>query len=346
MIASEAEESGCFEEEKRVSLPAIFRRLWGGAWRTRTGAVSAQPALALCATAVVATLSLALPGDACAQVSPSGEPASANVDAAQVSQAAGSGSSTKPSPAESEAPKYVDQLIDPGLEGADDGLSLEEREEGVQPLGRRYYAAEARRFERSYPGSRYAESGLVLQHRRETQDYGQLSLDVQGRDARETGAIPVYGDANSGGQFQFNQFRFPLTSGLFMDNSVGAVRLGPNPLIGNSYRVQLPSVVASGVQSVTYRDEREVRVYSGRIGRQTGAYTQVFERTEGDVLGLGYLEALAPGWSAGVQLVDFKNSSVFTDNRSVALAAQYEEALSVAANRRRTGSIKVLLDPS
>lgn len=294
--------------------------------------IGAPPALALYAASVFAAAAIALPGGARAQDAQAPEQASltqalsGRSDIAQATTPpADGGDSAKRANGKSEPPKYVDQLIDPSLEGADDGLSLEEREEGAQPLGRRFTAAEARRFQRSYPGSNYTENGLVLQHRRETQDFGQLSLDVQGRDARETGAFPLYGGTKGGGQFQLQQFRFPLTSSLFMNNAVGAVRLGPNPLLGNSYRVQLPSVVASGAQSVTYRDEREFRVYSGRVGRLTGAYTQAFEQTEGEVLGLGYLQQLAPRWSAGIQLVDFRDSSKFTDNRSAAFAAQYDD---------------------
>jgi len=221
--------------------------------------------------------------------------------------------------------KYVDKLIDESLAGEDDGLSLEEREEGAQPLGRRYSAAEARYFRRDATDSRYSERGLLLQHRRETLNYGELSLDIQARDSQETGAVPVYAANDSGAQIQFQQYRFPVTSNLFMDNSAGVVRLGPNALVGSSYRVQLPSVLASGVQSVTYRDENEVRVYSGRVGRLTGSATQVFEKSEGDVLGLGVKQALAPGWSAGAQVVDFKDGLVVADHRSVAFAVQYED---------------------
>jgi hypothetical protein len=223
-------------------------------------------------------------------------------------------------------PKYVDKLIDETLEGEDDGFSLEERERGVEPLGRRLYAAEARRFQRSGTDSRFTENGLVLQHRRETLDYGDLSLEVQARDASESGPLPVYGGSTSGTQFQFQQFRHPLTSNLYMDNAVGAIRLGSNPLIGSSYRVQLPSVLASGVQSVTYRDETELRVYSGRVGRLVGSSTQAFERTDGEILGLGYKQSFAPGWSAGAQVVDYTNGVLVSDHRSVAFAAQFEDS--------------------
>ncbi len=123
------------------------------------------------------------------------------------------------------APKYVDKLIDESLEGDDDGRSLEEREQGPQPLGRRLYAFEARRFERRSADSRYGENGMLLQHRRETLDYGDLSLDVLARESRDSGpAAGVYGASQSGAQVQFHQFRHPLTSNLLMDNSAGVVQ--------------------------------------------------------------------------------------------------------------------------
>jgi len=331
------EESGCFEEEKQVSSLAILRRPQG-ALRGEPGRAFGSPSrcIALCAGAVLATLACALPAVARAQTAPAPEapgaapsvtPVEAEATTGQTQTSATPGSSAPTKPASNAAPeeKYVDKLIDESLEGEDDGLSLEEREEGAQPLGRRYSAAEARYFRRDATGSRYTESGIVLQHRRETLDYGELSFEIQGRDAQESGPNPVYGATDSRAQFQFQQYRFPLTSGLFMDNSAGVVRLGPNALVGSSYRVQLPSVIASGVQSVTYRGEREMRVYSGRVGRLTGSATQVFEKSEGEVLGLGYKQALAPGWSAGVQVVDFKDSVLVPDHRSVAFAAQYED---------------------
>jgi len=254
-------------------------------------------------------------------------PVETNVTTGRIPVSSTPESSARTKSASKTAPetKYVDKLIDESLEGEDDGLSLEEREEGAQPLGRRYSAAEARYFHRDATGSRYTERGLVLQHRRETLDYGELSFEVQARDAQESGPMPVYGATDSRTQFKFEQYRFPLTSGLLMDNSAGVVRLGPNALIGSSYRVQLPSVIASGVQSVTYRDEHELRVYSGRVGRLAGSATQVFEKSEGEVTGLGYKQALAPGWSAGAQVVEFKNGVLVPEHRSVAYAAQYED---------------------
>jgi hypothetical protein len=228
-----------------------------------------------------------------------------------------------PTPA---APKYVDKLIDESLEGEDDGRSLEEREQGPQPLGRRLYAFEARRFERRSADSRYGENGVLLQHRRETLDYGDLSLDVLARESRDSGpAAGVYGSSQSGAQVQFHQFRHPLTSNLLMDNSAGVVRLGPNPLLGSSYRVQLPSSLASGAQSIVYRDQHEFRIFSGRIGRLEGAVTQSFEETSGEVSGVGYKQAFSPRWSAGVQLIDFKGNTALPEHRSAALAARFED---------------------
>jgi hypothetical protein len=304
----------------------ILQRPRGLRHEERGLAVSPASASAERAAAILAALMLGFAGAAGAQSAPEPEiRAGGSAESAQASQAAGSGSSVKrPSPASAKA-KYVDQLIDESLEGEDDGLSLEEREGGAEPLGRRLYAAEARHFQRRSADSRFSENGLLLQHRRETLDYGELSLDVQGRNAHESNGALVYGGSGSGAQFQFRQFRHPLTSNFLMDNSVGAVRLGPNSLIGSSYRVQLPSTLANGVQSVTYRDEREFRVYSGRVGRLVGSATHDFEETSGEVLGLGYKQAIARGWSVGTQVIDFKNGGLTPEHRSIALALRFED---------------------
>jgi hypothetical protein len=220
---------------------------------------------------------------------------------------------------------YVDQLIDEKMEGVVDELAAEERERGPEPQGRRLSAAEARYYSRSSSFGSMHEYGVMMQHRRETLDYGDLSVDAYGRSSGGDPALLPAGPT-SGSQFQFQQFRMPLASRVLMDNSVGAIRVGPNQLVGSSFRVQLPTSLAEGVQSRVYGDDDEALVYGGRVGQLNGVATQSFAAGQGQLSGAGYSHAFSRSLSLGVQAVQLSNHSLLPDHQSIAWAGRFQAA--------------------
>jgi hypothetical protein len=220
---------------------------------------------------------------------------------------------------------YVDRLIDEKMEGVVDELAAEERERGPEPQGRRLSAAEARYYSRSTGLGSMHEYGVMVQHRRETLDYGDLSVDAYGRNSGGDPALLPAGPT-SGSQFQFQQFRMPLAPHVLMDNAVGAIRLGANQLVTGSFRVQLPTSLAEGVQSRVYGDTDEALVYSGRVGQLNGIVTQSFAAAQGRLAGAGYNHAFSNSWSVGVQAVELSNHSLLPDHQSIAWAGRFQAA--------------------
>ncbi|MDH4189928.1 MAG: carboxypeptidase-like regulatory domain-containing protein [Betaproteobacteria bacterium] len=219
--------------------------------------------------------------------------------------------------------RYVDQLIDEKMEGVEE-LGADEGERGPQPEGRRLSAAEARYYHRSSNLGGVREYGVSLQHRRETLDYGDLSIDAYGRDVGGDPALLPSGPTQ-GAQFQFQQFRMPLTPQLLMDNSAGSVRLGANPLVTHSFRMQLPSSIAEGAQSRVYGDADDALVYAGRVGQLNGIATQSFSATQGDLIGAGYNRVFSRSWAGGVQVAQLSNHALLPDHQSFAWAGRYQE---------------------
>jgi hypothetical protein len=218
--------------------------------------------------------------------------------------------------------RYVDQLIDEKMEGVVDELAAEEGKRGPEPVGRRLSAAEGRYYTRSSGLGSMHEYGVLAQYRRETLDYGDLSFDAYGRDAAgDLSMLP--GGATRGTQFQFQQFRMPLTPRLLMDNAAGAIRVGGNPAVTGSFRVQLPTSLAEGVQSHVYGDTDDALVYSGRVGQLNGVATQSFDAAQGQLTGAGYNHAFSRSWSGGLQAVQLSNHTLLPDHQSIAWTGRY-----------------------
>ncbi len=216
---------------------------------------------------------------------------------------------------------YVDQLIDEKMEGVEE-LAPEEAERGPELQGRRLSAAELRYYGRSTTFGSMHEYGVMVQHRRETLDYGDLSIDAYGRNSGGDPSLLPAGPA-SGSQFQFQQFRMPLAARVLMDNSLGSIRVGANQLVTSSFRVQLPTSLAEGVQSRVYSDTDEALAYGGRVGQLNGIATQSFAAGQGQLAGAGYNHAFSNSWTAGVQAVELSNHPLFADHQSIAWAARY-----------------------
>jgi hypothetical protein len=184
-------------------------------------------------------------------------------------------------PASGAAEVYQDRLIDPDTAGefAADARDLEDAE----PEGRRFYSIEYQHYRQDYYDDS-SENGVLFQWRRETLDYGDLSLDASVRNGDESDMVRH----STGGQFTFRQRGFALDESRSMDNTAGVLRSATDPMISSSFRLNLPSSLLGGVYSHISGTRDDVYLGAGRLGRLDPTQIQGFEDTEGDLFSLGY----------------------------------------------------------
>jgi len=212
---------------------------------------------------------------------------------------------------------YHDRLIDPDTAGefAADARDLEDTE----PEGRRFYSVEYQHYRQDYYDNS-SENGVLFQWRRETLDYGDLSLDANVRNGGESGIVRQ----STGGQFTFRQRGFALDESRSMDNTAGVLRSAADSMISSSFRLNLPSSLLGGVYSHISGTRDDIYLGAGRLGRLDPTQIQGFEDTEGDLFSLGYSRSLAQGWRAGTHLVHVTGSGEVIDHQSLASALQYQ----------------------
>jgi hypothetical protein len=213
--------------------------------------------------------------------------------------------------------EYHDMLIDPDAAGesALDAWDLEDAE----PEGRRFYSVEYQHYRDDYYDDSI-ENGLLLQWRRETLDFGDLSLDATVRNGGETNLA----NQSTGGQFTLRQRGFALDESRYMDNTAGVLRSISDAMISSSFRLNLPSSLLGGVYSHIGGQHDDIYVGAGRIGRLDPTQIQGFEDTNGDLFSLGYSRAFRQGWRAGTHLVHVTGSGEVSDHQSLASAVQFQ----------------------
>jgi hypothetical protein len=212
---------------------------------------------------------------------------------------------------------YQDRLIEPEAAG-EAGVDAWEQED-AEPEGRRFYSVEYQHYRQDYYDASN-ENGVLLQWRRETLDYGDLSLDASVRNGGET----ELSSRSTGGQFTLRQRGFVLDDSHEMDNTAGVLRSNADPMISNSFRLNLPTSLLGGVYSHISSQSDDIYVGAGRIGRLDPTQIQGFVDTDGDLFSLGYSREFLPGWRAGTSLVHVTGSSEVLDHQSLASAVQYE----------------------
>jgi len=214
---------------------------------------------------------------------------------------------------------YVDRLIDPGAAaGTEADFWLDEQPE---PEGRRFYSIEYQHYRQDYLDSS-TENGVLLNWRRETLDYGDLSLEAAVRNGGEE-AITRHGTS---GQFTFRQRAFALDESREMDNTAGVLRSQSDALITSSFRLNLPSSLLGGVQTHIRGQQSDLFLNAGRIGRLDPTQIQGFEDTSGELLSLGYSRSLGLNWRAGTHLVHMTETDQVAGHESLATALEYSTA--------------------
>ena len=215
------------------------------------------------------------------------------------------------------AEAYQDRLIDPDTAGefAADAW----QPEATEPEGRRFYSIEYQHYRQDHYDDS-SENGVLLQWRRETLDFGDLSLDATARN----GAEDNLASHSTGGQFTFRQRGFALNESRSMDNTAGVLRSAADSMISSSFRLNLPSSLLGGVYSHISGTRDDIYLGAGRLGRLDPTQIQGFEDTQGDLFSLGYSRLLTRRWRAGTHLVHVTGSAEVMDHQSMASALQYQ----------------------
>ena len=232
------------------------------------------------------------------------------------------------------APAYVDQLIDGALVETEDRRS-EERARDTSP-GLRSWAFEYRLDGRDTNtlGSSVSQ-GTRLQHRRETERYGDFAIDAEfGRESTDSGQG---GPGTSSSKVTVYHENFALSGNAVANSTLGVTRLALSPFLASSYRVSLPSSTIAGATTSVAMPDGEWRAGVGRLGRISGSSVQDFEFTRGRIASLEYARRLADQWIAGAGIVSVHGSDVVRDNTTLTLGTEF--ALPELASRFKVQGI-------
>jgi len=230
------------------------------------------------------------------------------------------------------AEAYLDRLINP------DAAAVPEeefwRDEEAEPEGRRFYSLEYQHYQQD-DIERSSENGVLLTWRRETLDYGDLSLEA----AVRNGGEETITRHEKSGQFTFRQRAFALDESHDMDNTAGVLRSQSDALISSSFRLNLPSSLLGGVQTHIRGQQSDLFLNAGRIGRLDPTQIQGFEDTEGELFSLGYSRSLGRNWRGGTHLVHMTETQEVSEHESLATALEYS-----TPDRRQRYQGHLLLD--
>lgn len=217
---------------------------------------------------------------------------------------------------------YVDQLIDTGV--IDEGIDPVYLELSAQPPGRRYLDTRLYHFRESREGQGVSrETGLQVDWRRETYDYGELEV--------EAALMGINADAgrsdlpDSGSLLTLRQHDFALNNDWLMQNSLGIDRNWVDSRLAGSYRIKLPSTLHSGVNTHLSSGNGEFRLSAGRLGRLDTGQAQTFDTTHGVLFGAGYSARLTEALQGGLHVVNINDSQTVTDHQSYAGVVEYRD---------------------
>lgn len=217
---------------------------------------------------------------------------------------------------------YVDQLID--TNAIDEGVDPVYLELSAQPEGRRYLDTRLYHFRESREGQGVArETGLQVDWRRETHDYGELEVDAA--------LMGISADAGrtdrpaSGALLTLRQHDFALTNDWLMQNSLGIDRTWVDSRLAGSYRIKLPSTLLTGVNTHLASDRGEFRLSAGRLGRLDTGQAQTFDTTHGVLFGAGYSARLTETLQGGIHVINVNDSQTVLDHQSYAGMVEYRD---------------------
>ena len=190
----------------------------------------------------------------------------------------------------------------------------------AEPEGRRFLSLGYRHYREDQDPDDLTEDGLLLNWRRETRDYGEFYLEA----ALRTGDHQLLSESSGSGRFVLNQYGFALDEKRIMDNTLGVLRSSADPMLTNSFRINLPSTLLGGGQTrVTHSDDSVLYASAGRIGQLDSGQVQGFDFLDGEQYALGYSRRLNNKWRAGTHLVSVNGSENTSNHQSMVTALQY-----------------------
>jgi len=141
------------------------------------------------------------------------------------------------------------------------------------------------------------EHGLELSWRQETIENGSFEILADGLtreldDERKT----------DGGRFSIHQQDFSLNPALRLASDLGHFRTYTPQLINRSYRLTLPTTLLQGVSARVYNQRTIFALNAGEIGEYKGTAARAFEKTQGNLQGMGILHEFNKKWNTGAQM--------------------------------------------
>lgn len=233
--------------------------------------------------------------------------------------------------------RYVDQVLD------DTPLRITTASapgpDAKEPAGRRFMGVDYKLYARDSTGAgRSTEQGLALRYRRETLDFGELHFDGELRNYRpsDRDTLP---ERTLGNRYTLSQYRYALTERWQMDSALGMVRSNVSPLIGNSFRLQLPSSVMRGMSGTLQGADSEWRFSSGQLGKLSGVAAQELDIAKGSLHSIGYTRRVDGNWSLGAMVNSLDGHDTVASHQSAAGVAQYW-----SSDRQRRFQLRALTD--
>lgn len=226
---------------------------------------------------------------------------------------------SRPTASAPETPGYRDQLIG--------GLEIEPEEAATRiprdlSPGLRSWAVDYRvDYRNSAASARSTAQGVAMLHRRETEQYGDFSLDAQ-LGYLDGGTIGAPSAGRSSKVTLYHD-RFALAQGVTASSELGVTRTNMTPWLANSYRVFLPTSLMSGFATTVETPGARWNASIGQIGRVAGLNVQGFERTTGDTATFGASTTAIPGWLLAANAVALRNNREIPDNGAVTVGAEY-----------------------
>ncbi|MDP9912250.1 hypothetical protein J2W27_004376 [Variovorax boronicumulans] len=216
---------------------------------------------------------------------------------------------------EAAPPAYQDRFMDTSQAEA----SATEGELTPEPTGMRSWLFETRagagRTDNTGLGKRSAtEYGGRVEYRQETQDYGDLLLQVDGRMLQGDlqagwsgiGALG-YAREPTSARVTLRSLGLPLSPLIFADSTLGDTYSGITDGLSRNYRMSLGTSVVRGASTRIFGADFDVRAGTGQRGLLTGGPYPGFEKNGGTLTWLGATRRWADQWYVAGQIDRARN---------------------------------------
>lgn len=181
-----------------------------------------------------------------------------------------------------------------------------------------------------------SELGQRIEYRRETLNYGDYSLQLDGRassEAQDSGVGPLgYATRVTSERITLRNQAFPITTGLFADTTLGDITSDVTDALSRNYRLSLGYSAVRGASTRIYSDDFDVRAGMGERGLLTGGPYPGFERSTGSLAWLGYTQRLSAQTYAGFQLGQASGVADVDFGYGVPTQSRLEDVTSAAAS--------------